>query len=100
MIVEFPKGIKIDLNNIPDDFEERIKTAFADYTSGTVAEYTYCDKLVFIDWIAEGLHFIEDYRKRLEDGRLHYQFPDDDKCFEKTLKLVYRAIKAVIEWEN
>lgn len=143
MIVKFPAGIKIDLNNIPDDFEERIKTAFADYTSGTAADYTYQDKLSFIDKIVEKLHHSGDewdavkdylherfeydldngygipdtsdydgiealqdvYRKGREDGRLHYQFEDDNgfkdhHIYEKIMKLEYRAIKAVIEWEN
>lgn len=143
MIVKFPKGINIDLNNIPDDFEEQIKAVFADYTSGTVSNYTYQDKLSFIDKIVEKLHHAGDewdavkdylhgrfeydldngdgipdtsdydgiealldvYRKGREDGRLYYHFPNDKgfkdhHIYEKIMKLEYRAIKAVIEWEG
>ena len=56
MIVRFPKGIKVDLDNVPEDFETQIKEAFKDYTYGTASDYTYQDKLAFIDQIVEKLH--------------------------------------------
>ena len=142
MIVKFPKGIRVDLKNIPDDFEDQIKAAFADYTTGTSKDYTYQDKLAFIDLIVEGLHHAGDewdavkdylherfeydldnglgmpdtsdydgiealqdvYLKGREDGRLHSQFEDehgfkDHHIYDKIMKLEYRAIKAVMDYE-
>lgn len=143
MIVKFPKNIKVDINNIPDDFEEQIQAAFADYTTGTSHDFTYQDKLAFIDQIVERLHKTYDewdavkdylhgrfeydldngsgipdtsdydgiealqdvYRKGREDGRLYYQFEDDNglrdhHVYDKVMLLEYMAIKAVIEWDG
>lgn len=49
MKVNFPRGLVFDLDNIPDDFEAQIRQAFHDFTEGTRKEYTYQDKLLFID---------------------------------------------------
>ena len=56
MKVRFPKGIVVDLDNVPEDFEEQIQKAFGDYTYGTAKDYRYQDKLAFIDKIVEKLH--------------------------------------------
>lgn len=45
MIINLPRKLTVDINNIPDDFDEIIKNTFRDYTEGTAKEYTYQDKL-------------------------------------------------------
>ena len=52
-VVSFPRGLRVNLNNIPDDFEDQIKDCFTSYTEGTAKDYTYQDKLAFIDLIAQ-----------------------------------------------
>ena len=49
MNVKFPRGLIIDLDNIPENFEAEIQKAFAEYTEGTNPAYMYQDKLAFID---------------------------------------------------
>ena len=49
MNVKFPRGLIIDLDNIPENFETKIQKAFAEYTEGTNPAYMYQDKLAFID---------------------------------------------------
>lgn len=56
MKIEFPRNIVVDVNNVPDDFDEIILAAFEDYTEGTREDYTYQDKLAFIDRCRELLH--------------------------------------------
>lgn len=60
MIIEFPRNYKVDLNNIPDDFERQIKKCFGEYTEGTSKNYTYQDKLMFLDVMARKLHKAND----------------------------------------
>ena len=143
MIIRLPGNLKFDLNEIPDDFEDQVKKAFGEYTNGTSKDYTYQDKLCFIDHIVGKLHkagdewdavknlllerfeynldnygdlpdrsdfetieFMQDcYKRGREDGRLYYQFEDDNgirdhHIYDKIMDLEYRAIKAVIEWED
>lgn len=47
--VELPRGIEVDIFNLPEDFEEQIIESFKGYTEGTSKDYTYCDKLGYID---------------------------------------------------
>lgn len=56
MTVKLPMGMTVDVYNLPDDFEAQVQQAFAEYTSGTSKDYTYQDKLCFIDLAAEYLH--------------------------------------------
>ena len=143
MIVKVLDRLKFDLKEIPDDFEEQVQAAFGEYTKGTNKDFTYQDKLCFIDKIVENLHRAGDewdavkeylmdrfeydldngcgipdtsdydgiealqdcYTKGREDGRLYYQFEDengikDHHIYDKIMELEYRAIKAVIEWEG
>lgn len=60
MIIKFPRRIEIDIDNVPEDFEEIIKKSFRDYTYGTAEEYTYQDKLAYIDRCRALLHGTED----------------------------------------
>lgn len=48
--VKLPRGIEVDIFNLPEDFEEQIKESFRGYTAETAKEYRYCDKLGYIDY--------------------------------------------------
>jgi len=142
-MIKFPQGIKVNIFDPPGDFEDQIKMAFRDYTRGTAEDFTYQDKLSFIDQIVVSLHkagdewtavksllmdrfeydldngyglpdmedynsleFMQEcYSRGVEDHRLYYQFEDengfkDHHVYERIMMLEYRAIKAVIEWEE
>lgn len=49
MIVYLPRGLEVDLDNVPDDFELQIQECFTEYTNGTASDYVFQDKLAFID---------------------------------------------------
>ena len=56
MIVFLPRNVRIDLDDIPNDFEAIVRKTFHDYTSGTAVAYRYHDKLAFIDRCSEIFH--------------------------------------------
>lgn len=47
--INLPRGLEVDIFNLPEDFKEQVEQAFREYTSGTVKAYMYVDKLGFID---------------------------------------------------
>lgn len=49
MTVFLPRGLRIDLDHVPDDFDDLIVNAFLEYTEGTAMAYRYIDQLGFID---------------------------------------------------
>lgn len=80
LYVQFPKGIKVDVFNPPEDFEKQIEKAFGEHTYGTADDYTYQDKLNFCDQIVSKLHKAEDswYAvKELLIDRFEYEL---DEC--------------------
>ena len=86
MKIMFPRRIVVDVNNVPDDFDEIILDAFKDYTELTREDYTYQDKLAFIDRCRELLHHsqneadcvMELMKDRFEYGVNEYgEFPDE-----------------------
>lgn len=36
--IKLPRGIEVDIFNLPEDFEEQIKESFRGYTEGTAKE--------------------------------------------------------------
>ena len=48
-MVKLPRGVEVDIFDLPEDFEEQIKESFRGYTEETAKEYRYCDKLGYID---------------------------------------------------
>lgn len=56
MTVNLPMGMTVDVYDLPDDFEIQVQQAFTEFTSGTSKDYTYQDKLYFIDLASEYLH--------------------------------------------
>ena len=60
MIIRLPRRVEIDLDNIPENFDQIIRNTFRDYTEGTRDEYCFEDKLCFIDRCIELLRKVED----------------------------------------
>ena len=63
MIIELPRKIKVDTDNIRPDLAEIVKEEFAQYTSKTREEYTYQAKLLFIDLMVQRLHHADSATK-------------------------------------
>ncbi len=60
MTISFPRGITVDIDHVPDNFDDMIRQSFAEYTEGTAKAYTYHDKLAYIDLCRKYLHKAED----------------------------------------
>lgn len=56
MRIRFPRGLEVDTDFIPSNFEELILESFKEFTYGTRKEYMYQDKLSWIDWSGKLLH--------------------------------------------
>ncbi len=56
MTVNLPMKMTVDVYNLPDDFEIQVQQAFTEFTCGTSKDYTYQDKLYFIDLASKHLH--------------------------------------------
>ncbi len=74
-MVKFPRNVMVDLNNVPQDFEDMIRKSFEEYTEYTAKEYTYHDKLAYIDLCRKYLHHADDtsncVRKLMKDYLEH-----------------------------
>lgn len=51
-----PRGLEVDIFDLPDYFKEQVEQAFKEYTSGTAKAYMCVDKLGFIDRCVEYLN--------------------------------------------
>ena len=54
--INLPRGLEVDIFDLPDDFKEQVEQAFREYTSGTAKAYMCVDKLGFIDRCVEYLN--------------------------------------------
>lgn len=91
MIVILPRGVEVDTNDVPADFEYQIQDAFGAYTEGTAPEYTFQDKLCFIDNCIEKFHnpdldssedVVMDYLKdRFEYDITNGEFPSESEYY-------------------
>ena len=89
MIATLPRGLIIDTNDLPEDFEKRIKAAFAEYTMGTAKEYTFEDRLRFLDLCIEALHggndsddIVMEYLKdKMEQDIRNGDFPEESDYY-------------------
>ena len=54
--IRLPRGLEVDIFNLPEDFKEQVEQAFEKYTSGTAKAYMYADKLGFVDRCIEFLN--------------------------------------------
>lgn len=91
--VELPRGIEVDIFNLPENFEEQVKESFRGYTEETAKEYRYCDKLGYIDCCIKYLNGgkrSDDIVNEMVEGRILYEWrengeiitEDDIYCFE------------------
>lgn len=87
MTVNLPIGMTVDVYNLPDDFETQVQNAFAEFTEGTHRNYTYQDKLTFIDLASEYLHgkknSDEAVRKLMHD-KFDYELDDQGRFADET----------------
>ena len=58
--INLPRGLEVDIFDLPEDFKEQVEQVFKEYTSGTAKAYMYVDKLGFIDRCVEYLNGDED----------------------------------------
>lgn len=66
-IITLCRGRQIDIFNVPENFEELIVEDFKAYTDGTNHDYTYVDKLGFIDRCIERIIGFDDDYNETED---------------------------------
>lgn len=84
--VKFPRGIEVDIFNLPVDFEEQIKESFKGYTAETAKEYRYCDKLGYIDCCIKYLNGgkrSDDVVNEMVEGRILYEWRENGEIIEK-----------------
>lgn len=63
MKFRLPRDLIVDTDNIPEDFEHQVQKVFAEYTELTAKDYTFQDKLMFIDVCVNILHGEKDNRE-------------------------------------
>ena len=54
MIINLPWVEQINTLCLPKDFEEQVKTSFKKFTEGTSKQYTFEDKLLYLDNLRRG----------------------------------------------
>lgn len=87
MTVNLPMGMTVDVYNLPDDFEIQVQQAFAEYTSGTSKDYTYQDKLCFIDLASNYLHggkSSDEAVRQLMHDKFDYELDDQGRFADET----------------
>lgn len=86
LTVNLPKGLIVDVYDLPEDFESQVQKAFNEFTEGTAKDYTFMDKLRFIDLASYYLHGGKDEEtavRELIHDKLDYDldeygtFPDE-----------------------
>ena len=86
LTVILPKGLTADVYDLPEDFESQVKKAFSEFTEGTAKDYTFMDKLRFIDLASYYLHGGKDEEEAVRElihNKLDYEldefgnFPDE-----------------------
>lgn len=115
MNVFLPRGLKVDLDCIPDDLEEQVQKVFSEYTEMTNPVFMYHDKLCFIDGIVNKLHGNKDSDDAVMDAMKDYleyevkeygNIPDKDEYLdvgfmEQCYKLGQRSMKMYShEWQQ
>lgn len=89
MKINFPLDVVIDIDKVPQNFEELILKSFKEYTRGTSDSYTYQDKLSYIDLCRELLHKAENVESCVQNLMQEYleyessvqdEIPEKDDC--------------------
>lgn len=137
MIIKLPYVQPINTLNLPEDFENKVIESFSKFTDGTNSDYTYQDKLCYIDNLKKfymirenGNHDVKDLVARIVINNLEGcgEIPEKEeffsvefmeKCYEsgflpflqeyekrssskndETLKVIFKIIQIVINWER
>lgn len=58
-LIKLPRGVVVDIFNLPENFKEIVEKCFSEYTEGTAEDYRYCDKLGFIDVLIRNINNCE-----------------------------------------
>lgn len=77
--------LRFDPENLPEDFDEQILTAFKEYTEGTSHDFTHCDQLLFIDNVIGRLSKATDEGTRVEEileDRILYEWRENHELIE------------------
>ena len=84
--VKLPRGIEVDIFDLPEDFEEQIKESFRGYTAGTAKAYKYCDKLGYIDCCIRHLNGgkrSDDIVNEMVEGRILYEWRENREIIDE-----------------
>ena len=85
-MINLPRGIEVDIFNLPEDFEEQIKESFRGYTEETVKDYRYCDKLGYIDCCVRYLNVNTDSGNAVDDmveNRIIYEWRENGEIIQE-----------------
>ena len=94
MIIKFPEtGYELNTLNPSEDFEERIKEVFAEFTEGTSEEYTFADKLEFLDLLRVYIYGNADDYEIVEDLIMDHAKYELSEFFRLPDKDDYRSIE-------
>ena len=72
MKIILPRGLEVDLDNIPEDLEVLVAECFKEYTEATNPKYMYHDKLAFIDLMIRKIHGNKDPEDAVMDAMKDY----------------------------
>ena len=72
MKIILPRGLEVDLDDIPVDLEEQVQKCFSEYTRGTNPKYMFHDKLLFIDVMIKKIHGNKDPEDAVMDAMKDY----------------------------
>lgn len=92
-VIELPRGVRVDIFKLPENFDAIVLKCFAEYTKETAAAYRDVDRLGFIDCFVKKLHepesdaddIVYEYLKNLmydlweNDGRM----PEKDDIYNR-----------------
>ena len=84
MIITLPRGIKIDIDRVPENLEEIVQKSFGEYTHGTSRAYTYEDRLMYIDVMMKNIWRADAQRdvQTLILNRFKYNLDDQGELTE------------------
>lgn len=65
--IKLPRGVVVDVFNLPENFNEIVEKSFSEYTEETAKDYQFCDKLCFIDVLIRNINNYEDTYKAVKE---------------------------------
>jgi hypothetical protein len=77
--ITLPRNIKVDIFDLPDNFDDTVRETFREYTECTSKDYTYQDKLGYIDCFIEKLnksHYASDVVDDMVEAKFKYSWEE------------------------